>query len=88
MKNNESGNNENRARKVINRLFAHASMLFSILVIVCFVIDKFNDAMDFMTSDISKGVFAVTAVISIVSSILTIINLWEKPKAEINDEKD
>lgn len=64
----------------VNRLFAHASMLLSILVLVCFVLDKFNDAMDFMTADISKWLFAVTAVVSIISAILTIVNLWTKPQ--------
>lgn len=64
----------------VNRLFAHASMLLSILVLVCFVLDRFNDAMDFMTADISKWLFAVTAVVSIISAILTIVNLWAKPQ--------
>lgn len=64
----------------VNRLFAHASMLLSILVLVCFVLDRLNNAMDFMTADISKWLFAVTAVVSIISSILTIINLWAKPQ--------
>ena len=72
-------NSENRVRKVVNRLFAHASMLLSIIVLVCFVLDKFNDAMDFMTADISKWLFAVTAAVSIISAILTIINLWKRP---------
>lgn len=65
---------------MVNKLFAHASMLLSILVLVCFVLDKFNNAMDFMTADISKWLFAVTAVVSIISSVLTIINLWTKPQ--------
>ncbi len=78
---NERGVNGGRRRCLtVNRLFAHASMLLSILVLVCFVLDKFNNAMDFMTADISKWLFAVTAVVSIISSILTIINLWTKPQ--------
>lgn len=36
-------NSEHRVRKVVNRLFAHASMLLSIIVLVCFVLDKFNE---------------------------------------------
>ncbi len=78
---NERGVSGGRSRCLtVNRLFAHASMLLSILVLVCFVLDKFNNAMDFMTADISKWLFAVTAVVSIISSILTIINLWTKPQ--------
>lgn len=78
---NERGVNGGRRRCLtVNRLFAHASMLLSILVLVCFVLDKFNNAMDFMTADISKWLFAVTAVVSIISAILTIINLWTKPQ--------
>lgn len=78
---NEKGvNGGHRGRLMVNRLFAHASMLLSILVLVCFVLDKFNNAMDFMTADISKWLFAVTAVVSIISAILTIVNLWTKPQ--------
>lgn len=78
---NERGvNGGHRGRLMINNLFAHASMLMSILVLVCFVLDKFNNAMDFMTADISKWLFAVTAVVSIISAILTIINLWTIPQ--------
>lgn len=78
---NERGvNGGHRGRLMINKLFAHASMLLSILVLVCFVLDKFNNAMDFMTADISKWLFAVTAVVSIISAILTIINLWTIPQ--------
>lgn len=78
---NEKGvNGGHRGCLMINKLFAHASMLLSILVLVCFVLDKFNNAMDFMTADISKWLFAVTAVVSIISAILTIINLWTMPQ--------
>lgn len=78
---NERGVNGSRRRCLtVNKLFAHASMLLSILVLVCFVLDKFNNAMDFMTADISKWLFAVTAVVSIINAILTIINLWTKPQ--------
>lgn len=78
---NERGANDGRRMCLtVNKLFAHASMLLSILVLVCFVLDKFNNAMDFMTAEISKWLFAVTAIISIISAILTIVNLWTKPQ--------
>lgn len=64
----------------LNNLFSHASLLLSLIVLVCFVLDRFNDAMDFMTADISKNLFALTAIVSITASILSIINLWIKPR--------
>lgn len=67
-------------RIALNNLFSHASLLLSLIVLVCFVLDRFNDAMDFMTADISKYLFALTALVSIIASILSIINLWKKPE--------
>lgn len=79
MKNAEF-NNKHYFSSLVNRLLAHASMLLSVLVLVCFVIDRVNDAMDFMTSDLSKWLFAITAVVSILNALFTIINLWVKPE--------
>ncbi len=45
----------------------------------CFVIDRFNTAMAFMDSELSKWYIAVLAVLALISSILNIVALWVNP---------
>lgn len=74
-----SGKRKHFMRTAINTLFAHASVIISLVVLICFVLDKFNDAMDFMTADISRWFIGVSALIAIINGILTIVSLWKKP---------
>ncbi|MBO4384636.1 MAG: hypothetical protein J5854_04375 [Clostridia bacterium] len=66
-------------RRVFRVVLAHLTVLLSIMVISFFMIDRFNDAMEFMTSDLSKFVCLILAVLSLVSSIVTIVCLWVNP---------
>ncbi len=68
----------NKAR-VLRVVLAHLTAMFAILIIICFIIDIFNTAMEFMTSSLSKWCILILAVLALASSILTIIALWVNP---------
>lgn len=69
-------------RRVFRVLLAHATMLLSAMVLTWFIIDRFNTAMEFMEADISKWFIGALAVLSLVSSIVTIVSLWVRPKSK------
>ena len=50
-----------------------------VFVLICFGIDRFNTAMEFMTRELSKWYIAVLAVLALISSILNIVALWVNP---------
>ena len=65
--------------RAVRIILAHITIAFAVLVITCFVIDRVNNAMEFMTSDISKWMIAVLALLALVSSVLTVVALWSNP---------
>lgn len=65
--------------RVFRVILSHLTAMFAVLIIVCFVIDRFNTAMEFISSEISKWCIAVLAVLALVSSVLNIIALWVNP---------
>ena len=48
--------------KKIIRLLPHATLILSLMVLTFFVIDRFNEYMAFMSSEISKWVIAGLAL--------------------------
>lgn len=88
MNNYDRGFDKHPVRRKLNVLFAHASLVMGIIVFVCFVLEKVNDAISFMTGEvaewfmasaIAKWFIGIGALLAVVTAILTIINLWEKP---------
>lgn len=65
--------------RVIRVIFSHLTMMFAVLVLVLFVIDRVNTAMEFMTSAVSRWVFALLAIFALITSVLNIIALWDNP---------
>lgn len=65
--------------RVVRIILAHLTGAFAVLVVTCFVIDRVNTAMEFMTSDLSKWMIAILAVLALVSSVLTVLALWSNP---------
>lgn len=65
--------------RVVRVILAHLTMLFAVLVLVLFVIDRVNSAMEFMTSPLSRWMIAILAFLALVSSVLSIIALWDNP---------
>lgn len=65
------------ARRRWRILFAHALIIFSVLILTFFVVDRFNTAMGFMTSDISKWFIAVLALIGLINGLMSVTDLWQ-----------
>lgn len=63
-------------------VLSHLTAMLALLVLICFVIDRFNTAMAFMDSELSKWYIAVLAVLALVSSILNIVALWVNPEKQ------
>ena len=54
--------------KKIIRLLPHATLILSLMVLTFFVIDRFNEYMAFMSSEISKWVIAGLALCALLSA--------------------
>ena len=59
--------------KKCKRIFPHITLILSLMVLTFFVIDRFNEFMAFMTSDLSKWVIAALALSALVTSIRLIL---------------
>ena len=56
----------------MKKFIPHLTIALSAMTLTFFVIDKFNEYMAFMTSELSKAVFAALAVCSVITSIYLI----------------
>ena len=61
--------NFNNKRRVFRVLLSHLTAMLALLVLICFVIDRFNTAMAFMDSELSKWYIAVLAVLALIFSV-------------------
>ena len=59
-------------------------MILAMMTLTFFVIDRFNEFMDFMTSEMSKWVFAALAVFAIATAVRLIAADW---KGKDEDER-
>ena len=66
-------------KRVFRTVVSHLTAMLSVMVIVFFIIDRVNSAMEFMSSDLSKWVIVILAALSLVSAVLTIVSLWDNP---------
>lgn len=64
--------------RAIARIVPHLCIVFSLLTLVFFCIDRVNIAMAFMTSELSKWVFAVLAVLACASAVMLIFQQWKE----------
>ena len=58
--------------KTITKVLPHISIIISVMLIVFFVIDRFNGAMGFLDNDGAKVLISVLGVTSIINSIMLI----------------
>ena len=65
--------------RVFRVILAHLLLLLSALVITLFILDRFNTAMEFIESDISKWVIAALGFTALANAILTIAANWVNP---------
>lgn len=71
---------ERKGYRVFRRLLAHVQLMLSVIVLTCFVIDKFNSSMEFMESSLTKALVGVLAVFTMITAIMTITAYWPKTK--------
>lgn len=64
--------------RAIGRIVPHLCIVFSLMTLVFFCIDRVNIAMAFMTSELSKWVFAVLAVLACASAVMLIFQQWKE----------
>jgi len=65
--------------------FAHASIIIGMMFVVFFVIDRFNPAMEFLTSSLSKWLILILAICAIFTGLYSSVFLFQKQKRR--DEK-
>ncbi len=58
------------------RLLPHAVIVLSLMTLTFFMIDRFNPIMAFMTSELSKWVFALLAVAGFATAVALIAMQW------------
>lgn len=64
-------------KRILARALPHLTIILGIMTLVFYVVDGFNAVMAFMASELSKQVFMVLAVCSIISSIMLIARQWK-----------
>ena len=57
----------------LKRIIPHITLVLSIMTLVFFIIDRYNEIMAFMTSEMSKWLFAGLAVCAVTTSICLIV---------------
>ncbi|NLI53395.1 MAG: hypothetical protein GX417_03630 [Clostridiales bacterium] len=65
-------------KRLIARALPHLTIILSLMTLVFFSVDGFNPVMAFMASELSKHIFAVLAVCSIVTSVMLIARFWKE----------
>lgn len=72
----------------MKKIIPHLSLALGLMVLTFFVIDRFNDVMAFMTSELSKWVIAGLALTSVITSVCLIAeNIKAKVRAAALEEK-
>lgn len=56
----------------MKKFIPHLTIVLSAMTLTFFIIDKFNEYMAFMTSELSKAIFAALAVCAAITSIYLI----------------
>ncbi len=65
-------------KRFFSRILPHAVIVLSLMTLTFFGIDRFNPIMAFMTSELSKWVFALLAVTGFATAILLIGMQWSE----------
>ncbi|MBQ3865507.1 MAG: hypothetical protein II776_01300 [Clostridia bacterium] len=54
-------------------ILPHATLVASLLLLILFIIDRFNEAMAFLNNDLTKWILAVFCLLTLCLSVLTIL---------------
>ena len=74
----DSNARERRGYSTFRRAIAHIQLMLSVIVLTCFIIDKFNSSMEFMESALTKALVAALAVFTMATAIMTISAYWPR----------
>ena len=66
----------------LKKWIPHITIILALMTLTFFIIDRFNSFMDFMTSEMSKWVFAALAVFAIASAVRLIAADWREEERE------
>ena len=61
---------KNKLTGILLDFLPHLNIALALVLIVCFVTDRFNRAMSFINNDLTKWVLAIFCVLVIAESIL------------------
>ena len=64
--------------RIIKRFLPHLTLVLSLMTLTFFCIDRVNTGMAFMTSELSKWVFAALALCALLSSLFLIGANWRE----------
>lgn len=59
---------------------AHTSIIVGMMLVIFFVIDRFNPAMEFLSSNISKWLILLFALCSVLNGLFSAVFLFQKQK--------
>lgn len=65
--------------RVLRLVLNHAAIILSLMYLVFFVIDRINNAMEFINNDMTKVLLVLLAVISIVNAEIA-LHTWRKKR--------
>ena len=65
-------------KKIWSFLAPHLAIIFSLMIITFFIIDRFNDAMAFLNNDITKILTLILAVIALYFGVREILHSRRK----------
>jgi hypothetical protein len=65
-------------KRILSRVLPHLTIILGVMTLVFYVVDGFNAVMAFMASELSKQVFMVLAVSSIITSVMLISRQWKE----------
>lgn len=64
---------------VFAKVLNHVQLILGIMLLTFFTIDRFNQAMDFMSNNITKFLVGALALIGIVNAVTVIVRSWKNP---------
>ncbi len=71
-----------RRKQTLWGFFAHAGIIVGMMFVVFFAIDRFNPAMEFMTSSLSKWLILVLAVCAVGDGLFSAVLLFQRQKRQ------
>ena len=75
-----------RFRTAVARILPHLTIVLALLTLTFFVVDRINVVMAFMTSELSKWLFALLAACSLTSSVMLVAHQWREDARQARRE--